>query len=97
MVGIRSVSFWDSAYFQGRFGVSFREGNIWNFFPSIMAKQIQGIGAVVYQIYLDRFAPCADFDAKKSLYPEVWHLGSGIFGAKVVISTSKFTHLSANG
>jgi len=28
------------------------------------------IGAVVYQIYLDRFAPCADLDAKKSLYPE---------------------------
>ena len=28
------------------------------------------IGCVVYQIYVDRFAPCADFEAKKSLYPE---------------------------
>ncbi|CAK9003675.1 unnamed protein product [Durusdinium trenchii] len=28
------------------------------------------IGCVVYQIYVDRFAPCANLEAKKSLYPE---------------------------
>ena len=58
------------------------------------------IGAVVYQIYLDRFAPCADLDAKKSLYPEeaTFHSWSELpKGGTLVESVGYYSNELASG
>ena len=40
------------------------------FFPRKRRELDWRIGCVVYQIYVDRFAPCGSLEAKKALYPE---------------------------